>query len=318
MNGMSEARQVLVNLEINKDCQLTKICGDDCILNMIEGSLPDARQISSEMVIEVAQEVIDNGQNVRHLAITGKEPLDTPEVLFDILRRYRKASEETRPGRVGVITSGLKLRQCMADLVKWPLDWCEVSLDTSASGLHIEKTQQRLLDDLMALRQAGGTAMTQVASVFTGENMEALLELGRRVGEAGVDQWVLGTKLESHNGVLSPSVPTDVIKRFVNRVVGDLVDVKSAILYGLELDEWQILTGQRVADRWRVEHWVNDRVCLVAANFDEGYFVRLRWDGELINKQDFRRLGTEQGYFGTYVPGRLAEVLQTFAKVVKV
>ena len=124
MQAISEDRQILVNLEINNQCHLTNVCGTSCVLNEIAWALPQAKEQSAEQVLAATQEVIDNGHKVRHLAIVGKEPLETPDLLFDILRRYHAAPVETRPARIGVITSGINLKSCQQRFVELPIDWC--------------------------------------------------------------------------------------------------------------------------------------------------------------------------------------------------
>ena len=69
-----------------------------------------------------------------------------------------------------------------------------------------------------------------------------------------------------------------------------------------------LLAGQ---DRWRVEYKVPGaaNVALITGNARPGYFVRLDYTGQLMSKEDFRRIG-RPGCYGLYAPGRFAALLE--------
>lgn len=316
MAYLTEDRQVLVNLEINKDCELTKICGDSCFLNLVEQSLPGIRNLSSADVLTAAREVIDNGRYVRHLALVGKEPLDTPELLFEILRYYHESPIDTRPGTIGINTSGLQLRKLSSQFVHLPIDWCAVSVDTSASGLHVERLNRQLVEDLLQFCESGATEMALVNTVFTEDNHEVIIDLGKWICASGIDQWALSTMMKPSNGRMTLGVSQATASKLLDRVISELADVDCQILFEVELDELRRRSDEELPDRWRIEHNIEGtNVWLVSPNFGKGYFVRMRWDGQLLTKQDFLQLGLTQSTFGQYSPGRFAEVLSQFARI---
>src|SRR5690349_1347379 len=95
---------VLVNLEINRTCGYTQLCGDTCVLNKLA---PDTAAMTRDRLRAVARDVLSSNGRIRHLALVGKEVLDTPERLFeDVLEPYHVASTRLRPDSIGIITSG--------------------------------------------------------------------------------------------------------------------------------------------------------------------------------------------------------------------
>ena len=152
--------------------------------------------------------------------------------------------------------------------------------------------------------------MALVNSVFTEGNHDDIIALGHSICSSGIDQWGIAPLLSFQQQCLTPAVPIDSMKVLLQRVVSELGTAPAQILFELELSQYQELTGNTVADRWRVEEQVEySNVFLMAANFQPGYFVRLRWDGELLNKQDFRTLGLKRGSLGSYQPGALASII---------
>lgn len=314
-NVITAKRQVLVNLEINKSCQLTTVCGNSCILNLIEQSLNGAETMDALEVLEAAYEVIANGHKIGPLALLGKEVLESPDVLFAILQRYHETPEETRPGSVQIITSGLLLHQHLERFAELPLSGCQLSLDVEETSLHLPRRNDKLLGDLLRLKECGGAQLVGVPSILTEHNLNGLLALGKHVCASGVDQWSIGQMLSPRDGVMTPAVSLATVKQAFNSVVEKLgqSDIRQ-ILFELELSTWQELFGESVpAGSWRAGIQVpGTNVWAFAQNASPGHFVRLRWDGQLISKEDLRRLGTREGVYGRYQPGRLRGLLESW------
>jgi hypothetical protein len=313
--ALAQDRQVLVNLEINKSCHLTSVCGDTCVLNLIEKSLPQAQLMDPVETFQAACEVIDHGQHVRHLAIVGKEVLETPDLLFAILERYHAANEATRPGAVSIITSGLLLHKYLDRFAELPLSGCQVSLDSDSTGLHIAKRNQDLLSTLLALREQGGASLVSAISVLTETNLDALVLLGQQLCSSGIDQWSLGPLLLPQQGVMKSAVSISTIRKALERLVQELgQSAINQIILGLELPEFEELFGETVPpDKWRAEKQIpNTNVWAIALSMRLDKFIRLRWDGQLISKSDVRRLGRKEGAYGRYQSGRLASLLESW------
>lgn len=312
MSDLTEDRQVLVNLEINKDCQLTSVCGDSCFLNLVEKALPGVERLAPAAVLAAAREVIDHGQTVRHLAITGKEPLDTPDLLFDILRYYHAAPVESRPGTVGIITSGLQLRRHAHRFPELPLDWCAMSLDIASSVLHVERMNEKLFGDLLHVKDTGGIKSFTVNSVYTADNYKDVLQFGKwltaKLGEG--DQWGLSSLMLPQHGVMQPTVSIPATREMIDLALEELSDTACDILFEPDPDEFEILTGKSVKKRWRTELHLAGGIWMITVPSEEGYFVRLRWDGQLLTRKDLRCIGLRQATYGAYQAGRLVETLE--------
>lgn len=314
----TEQRQVLVNLEINNRCQLTDVCGEDCILNSIARSIPGAREMDPAEVLEAAYEVIANGCNVGPLALVGKEVLESPDILFAILKRYHDTPVEVRPESIQIITSGVQLHRYIGRFVELPLHGCFVSLDADSTGLHLPERNKHLLGDLLRLKERGGAELIGVISILDDTNADALLELGQWVGSYGpvLDQWSVGQKLVERNGKMTPGVSEAVVKNAFERVMQELGQEGQSninqILFELEHPTFQQLFGLTVPpESWRTAVRANDHtnVWAIAQNSNPGHFIRLRWDGQLITKHDVRQLGTYVGAHGRYQPGKLRSFL---------
>lgn len=313
-----EDRRVLVNLEINNRCQLTNICGENCILNTIASSIPSAQAMKPEQVLEAAFEVIENGQNVGPLALVGKEVLESPDVLFAILERYHSTPVEIRPQSIQIITSGAQLRRHIDRFAELPLHGCFVSLDADPTGLHLPEQNRQLLTDLLCLKERGGTNMSGVISVLDNTNTDALLELGAWVCSQGslLDQWSIGQKLIEKNRKMVPGVSQAIVQRTFDHVVTELGGEGQSninqILFELEYPTFNELFGETIPpNSWRKACQIpGTNVWAVAQNANPGHFIRLRWDGQLISKQDLRQLGTVTGAHGRYRPGKLRSFLE--------
>lgn len=315
-------RQILVNLEINRDCHLTKVCGDQCILNRHEHSLLGAEVMDPAEVLQAACEVIDHGYHVRHLALVGKEVLESPEVLFAILQHYHLTPVVIRPASIQIITSGILLHRHTEQFAKWPLSACQLSLDVSSTGLHVPRDNAQLLADLLQLRRQGGAALIGVISVLSDSNLEEVIALGKhlcfpsdRQGSA-INQWAVGQLLVPVQEAFVPAVSFTTVEQAWQRIIrefGQAPDTR--ILFELELPDFQKLLGRTVPkNAWRTECNVpKTNVWGIALSMEPGHFVRLRWDGQLLAKEDVRRLGVHEGKYGRYRPGKLRDLLESWS-----
>ena len=86
-----------------------------------------------------------------------------------------------------------------------------MSLD-AGKELHVERQNEKLLQQLLSLKEAGGTEMALVNSVFTEDNHDDVVALGRSICSSGIDQWGIAPLLASRQRRLFPAVSLDSIK----------------------------------------------------------------------------------------------------------
>lgn len=310
-------RQILVNVEINRRCPWTETCDSSCILNVLEPTAPD---LSLPELRRGIEEFIDAGKRVRHFAICAKEPLATPDVLFeDVLRPYHNADSEDRPGTVGIITSGVGLSGLIDRFAALPLHWAMVSLDTFESGLRVPSSHQAVLSAALDLRSAGGTGLIGINTILTENNVNGVLRLGERLSNASVDQWALGSMLVPNSGRMVPAMNAAQLTKSIDTIVAHFTGTSTRLVFELDFDVFcdivdddELIAAQ--ADRWRFEFELPGarNILFVAGNPREGHFVRLRIDGQLLAKSDFRIIGLRNGRYGRYKPGKIEGLLEAF------
>jgi len=311
----SEHQQLLVNIEINNSCAYTPVCGNTCYLNVVAPAggvaLPKAD------VLAAAREVILHGEHVRHLVLPGKEVFETAELLLQIVEEFHGAPEHTRPGDISIITASAQgLHRCATRLAETPLGAVNISLDTAEMGLRNERNNVPLLNAAIALKEIGGTERIGVNTVLTQRNLAAAVEIGKRLRGTGIDQWTLGPLLLPVNGRMESVLSAKQIREAVQQIAEEFAGADLNIVFDLDLPLMRKLVGSEEvfvvgAQRWRYEYELPGaaNILLEAGNPEPGYFFRMNWAGDLISKEDYRRIGTPATY-ARYSPGRIARLTQ--------
>ena len=311
-----EDRAVLVNLEINNKCSYTVTCGSNCILN---ATMPNSTPMPEKETLQAAFETIANGATVRHLAIPGKEPLESPELMLRILERYHNAPQSQRPGTIGIITSGLLMKKSTPIFREYPLNWMNLSVDTAASGLRVPGNSTRALDDALELRELGGLGKLGINTILTHDNIEDVIKTGRHLEDKGVDQWSVGGMLVSDGRSMVHTLNAAEHRELFGRVAAEFAGSKMQLLFVTDNVHIEQITGRQTPrealTRWRTEIDVAPGIRAIALNPSEGYFFRLRWDGQLLRKSDFGKVGLKEGSYGGYAPGRIADLSNEFSNL---
>lgn len=310
---LNEHRSVLVNLEINNKCSYTVTCGDNCILNAI---MPKSTPITELETLHAAFEIITNGATVRHFAIPGKEPLESPELLLKILHRYYGTPHEQRPGTIGIITSGLMLKKNTPIFQAFPLNWMNLSVDTQATGLRVPQNSLKALDHALELKENGGVCKLGINTILTRDNIQDVIEIGKKLEERGVDQWSVGGMLVSDGKSMIHTLSASEHREFFGRITAEFSGSKMQVLFVTDNAHLDEITGKQAPNealpRWRTEIDMAPSIRVMALNPSEGYFFRFRWDGQLLKKSDFGKVGLKEGSYGRYSPGKIAELLKDF------
>jgi hypothetical protein len=318
---LTEDQYILINIETTASCHFTKRCGDHCILNKVNSMAREP--MSPDTVLQIADELFSSthSHRIRHVGAVGKEVLDAPELLIEIAKRWHRTPSFRRPGTLGIISAAAEpMNQFASSLVENPLSWVNISIDTSAVDLRTQANAAPLLASALNLRKIGGVQAVGVNTLLSRGNLDQVVEIGRRVERAGVDQWSIGPFLAPRsNGRMEPVAETADFRRAIDRVIAEFADSPMNILYEMDYTELLALVGDeaRLRDgrnRWRHEYSLSRCLKLIATNPREGFFLRVRWDGELLAKHDFRTVGLEHGRYGSYQPGRIVELLAQFAK----
>jgi hypothetical protein len=317
-SSLGEHRQVLSNLEINNRCSFSSRCGAACYLNVV-APLASREALPAEQVLAAARETIRNGWDVRHLGLPGKEVLESPALLFQILEEFHSTLADTRPGSVGIITAhAAALKHHSRQLAEVPLGWVAISMDTSDSGLRLPQNNKPLLENALRLKEAGGTKLLGVNTVLTADNLSEVVRIGQQLKGLGIDQWAVSPLLQPEQNrmesVLSVPRLREIVVRLAEEFGGTgfniVVDLDFEMLCALVGDPRALASG---AGRWRTEYQLPmaPNIMLVAGNAKPAHFFRLRWDGQLMSKEDFRRVGID-GSYGGYEPGRISALLENF------
>ncbi len=314
-------RQILFNLELNNRCSYSVACGNNCYLNVMAKGSP-AESLTEEQIFEAANEVISQGEEVRHLAIVGKEPLESPELLLRILRRYHAASERIRPWKIGVITAAARrLSELAEDFISLPLDWLAVSVDPS-NLLRPNSNSRSLLQNALQLRKRGGVSRVGVNTCFDDSSWESALDIGKQVLSQGIDQWSIASHVMPRNGFMTSTTGRETLRRLVDSLVRDFAEFDSCIMLELDYSKLPTIFGNHPALKdharhWRIEIPLSENVRVITPNPLPGFFLRFRHDGQLMSKDDFRKVGLRKGSCGHYEPGKIVRNFSNFTSAIR-
>ncbi len=314
-SSLGEHRQLLVNIELNRSCAHTQVCGQTCYLNVVApvGKMP----LKPEQVLAAAREVIYDGEFVRHLVLPGKEVFETPDLLMQVIEEFHGAPVLRRPGDISIITaSPAGLQRYASRLADTPLNAVNISMDTAESGLRSPRNNEPLLAAALRLKELGGTEAIGVNTVLTEENLAAAVQIGKRLQGAGIDQWTLGPLLRPMNGRMESALSVRQLREILDRIrqefgnsdLNIVVDLDLPLLNGL-VDAPEVLATGKM--RWRYEYELPDapNILLEAGNPAAGFFFRMDWAGQLMSKEDYRRIGWPASY-GQYAPGAILHLIK--------
>jgi hypothetical protein len=268
-------------------------------------------------VLSAAREVIQNGEFVRHLVLPGKEVFETPELLMQVIEEFHAAPLQSRPGDISIITaSPAGLTRYTPRLADMPLGAVNISMDTAESGLRSPRNNEPLLNVALRLKEVGGAEAIGVNTVVTENNIESVIQIGKRLRCAGIDQWTLGPLLRPMNGRMESSLSVGQLREILDRIrqefgnsdLNIVVDLDLPLLNGLVDAPEMLATGKL---RWRYEYELPDspNILLEAGNPDAGFFFRMDWAGQLMSKEDYRRIGWPASY-GQYASGAISHLIK--------
>lgn len=316
---LSDAQTILVNLETTARCKWSNTCGPRCLLNQLNSrARPPLTRLD---VLRVADEIISSRASfhVRHMCALGKEVMEDADTLFEIARMWHEAPASSRPGAFGIITaSALGLESRVRDFARFPLSWIVISLDVPSVRLRSPVNEQPLLTSALHIRATGGTEALGVNTLLTPDNLAEVIALGRRFEPSQIDQWSLGPFLApAANGLLRPVITRDDYCRAIERMEAEFSGSGMRILFDLDYAELLALVGDKArlkpaGNAWRYEYEVTKNIKLAALNEQPFFFLRSRWDGEILAKADFKIIGLERGTYGPWQPGRVGELLEQF------
>jgi hypothetical protein len=310
-------RVVMFNVEVNDRCAFSRRCGDICILNQL-GSGKRA-ELSDHVWRELVEELFSCGTSLENVALVGKEPTETPERLEALLGAFHRSGDFDRPLRVGMITSGYQLDRTSGLFRQFPLDWMTMSIDAPETGLRTGGQPESALGAAIDLKLSGGVRELGVASVMDPQNLSGLEKIAKLVMmEKEIDHWSLTPMLRGRAGKLQRVLEFDALQELVSRLIHQFRSQPKAILLNLDYHDLAKMVGrggvvQDGLDFWRVEHPVpGSNMKLVSMNPRPGYFLRLRYDGQLVDRSEFLG-GVVSGRFGKFSKGKLRSALNQMA-----
>lgn len=313
-----EGRYVLVNQELGPACRMTQVCGSSCHLAWSHAKVGVA--LEPRRLVASALETFGTSSAglVRHWGLAAKEPLQYGESVVAIAQAWHDASPDNRPGTLGVLTAYARgLEEQAKSWRHHPLSWVLVSADPAGTALHPELDGARTMEAAVRARDCGGVAVIGVNTIVSSAvSIDTLLKMARRAESLGFEQMTVGGLYQPHEGRLEDTLTVREIHALVAAVKSEFSTSPMQFIVSLSTElihQWvgsEVMRAQHA--RWRLEHAVSRNTLLVAPNPTPGYFLRLRWDGELLDHDDLMRVGTERGAFGTYTIGSMRSTLESF------
>lgn len=199
-----------------------------------------------------------------------------------------------------------------------PLSWVLVSADPQGSALHPEIDGARAMEAAVRAKDCGGTHLIGTNTTLSSAvPLDQLIAIGQRCERLGVDQWSVGGLYQPRGGRLEDTLREDEVKAALDAIVNEFRDSATNITINLSSELFARWAGgshllRSQPNSWRMEMKVSDNVLLIAPNAKPGYFIRLRWDGELLDHDDLLTVGVLKGAFGTYHPGHMRQTLESF------
>lgn len=308
---------VQFNVSLNNRCSLTRECGSRCFINVVQ---PAAQELDAVLREQAIREIIDAGPIVRHLSFVEKEPFESPHQMRDALTYLHSRSRDHRPQAVGCITNGLLLGKHLRWLAETPLDWCLTSLDGEEdTHLRGRVLWRPSLENLLAAKRTGAARLIGINTVVTGENIESVVRLGRRLPDLGIDYWGVGVYMTNRDGTMTSSLNPAQTCDAVRRVADGMVGVTMPVVFELEEDAFELIVGTRPQSihhgPWRLEHPIAGTPVRVATMSPEaGRYFRLRFDGQILDKADLLTVGVVDTRYGQYEPGKISRILGAVRK----
>ncbi|MCE9520271.1 MAG: hypothetical protein K8R87_12060 [Verrucomicrobia bacterium] len=269
--------------------------------------------LQKSQITRMASEFITSPSShfVRHVCALGKEVMEDASTLFEIIRLWHATPVSKRPGTFGIITASAQgLETNLPEFVRHPLSWVVVSLDVPSVRLRSPENETPLLTAALKLRAVGGVEAVGVNTLLTPTNLDEVITLGRRLNGAEIHQWSLGSFLSpSPAGQLKPVMQLHDYRQAIESIAKEFRNSKLRILFDLDYTDFIPISGcqPEVLENlvaWRYEYPLTSNLTLTALNPHPGYFLRARWDGELLAKGDFKVIGLERGAYGKWQPGR--------------
>jgi hypothetical protein len=295
---------VLGNMEINDRCSYTVACGATCYLNRVHTNRP---VLAEDKILESAKAMIGRGDVIRHLAVVGKEAFESARLLLKIAREFHKTSPSERPASLGVISASASgIKKWLPEFADSPLSWLAVSVDVAKSGLRAGDPFS-VLKAALAGKSAGGTLAVAVNTTFRKETVDDVLGLSCELKGTRIKQWALCPLVLPLSGRMHSTVGIEQMERMI-RGAGQVVDVAERVVIETDPATLRTLLGESIwrtvsTHVWRIEYLLPNGVWLFARSPEAGYFIRQRYDGALLSRLDFSRLGVTEGRYGQFRSG---------------
>lgn len=306
-----------VSIEINAFCPFSgpKACGDRCVLQARKA--PKELLLRPDEIGEMFQEILDCGNSIRHFGVPGMEPLASPNILFDLLDRYHNRRPDERPLTFNVITSGYGLSEAIPRFRELPIGALIISVDdTPFTGLRTDGAGDAALKNGLLLREQGGCAHLCVNTVLNDRNASSVLTISRQVHALGVDQMLVSPQVSPYGSLLKPTLSQEEIIAFAHMAAADqklqglnlFVCVESGAFVDSDL-EMPLIDPLE----WSARVPLGDSsVSLLVLNY-EAPFVRVRWDGQMLLRNELMTIGLQQSKVGRYQPGSMSKLIEAWA-----
>ena len=297
------------SIEINAHCPFatSKACGDRCVL--VARRAPTSHLLNLNEIREAFNEILDCGPEIRHFGVPGMEPLASPEVLFELLGLFHDRGVDQRPVTFNMITSGINLDRFVSRFRALPLDALIISVDdTVSTGLRVVGAGENAHSAALSVRDAGGSNRLCVNSLLTNANSDAVLSIAKQLRDVGIDQMLVSPLRKPIMDNLVATISQAELLAFAHRAANTRAIAGLSILVEVEIETILATAGENVLLRsagkdWSTRWRIGDSSVSLMAVDPTAPFVRIRWDGQLMNRSDLFRVNLARTSAGRYEAG---------------
>ncbi len=314
-------RSVLLNQELGPSCKMTKVCGETCYLHWSHSSA--GRALSALELCQAGASAMGTNLSgsVRHWGLAAKEPLDYPDSVRLLTRAWHEAPPHSRPGTLGLITASANgLRSQCESWKPSPLSWILASVDPQETSLHPAKYGAALMEAVIRAKDSGGVETVGINTTITNSECSNIFAIGARAARLGIDQWSVSSLYAPRRGKLETSMTLDEVKAVAEFLAIECarfpLDVTLSVTpqqFTEMNSDWSLLREQY--GKWRFERNLSANVNIIAPNPLPGYFMRVRWDGEILNHDDLLIVGLRSGSYGSIHRHSVTEVLDRLSEL---
>ena len=187
------------------------------------------------------------------------------------------------------------------------------SADVESASLHPVKYGAALMEAATQAKDIGGVLATCVNTTVGNTDLESLFNIGRMADRLGFNQWSIGGLYKPCGPRMEDSLTEVQCREVLTAITREFEKSNLQIAVSVTPEIFQKWATESVptpmSTAWRLERKISRNVTLIAPNLQRGFFLRLRWDGQLMDLNDVLTLSLKTGSFGTFRPGSVRRII---------